>query len=80
MAKNSFTSSNSFRKTSRKISIFPEYHEDPVAGWKPELNESVLTPSGTGTVVEISKGLYLVDLEDQTAKVWERVTSLRRPL
>ncbi len=80
MVKNSFTSFNSFRKTSRKISIFPEYHEDPVAGWKPELNESVLTPNGTGIVVEISNGLYLVDLENQTAKVWERFTSLKRAL
>ena len=80
MVKKPFPSSSSFRKTTRKTSIFPEYHEVPIAGWNPKLNEKVRTPSGIGTVVEISKDLYLVDLENQIANVWERVTSLRRPL
>ena len=79
MVKTPFTSFNSFRKPTRKVSIFPEYHQVPIGVWRPELNERVRIPNGIGTVVEISKDMYLVDLENQLAKVWERLTSIRRP-
>ena len=40
--------------------------------WRPKLNERVQTPNGIGTVVEIWGDMYLVDLENQFANVWER--------
>jgi hypothetical protein len=69
----------SFRSSTRKISAFPEYHEKPVNVWRPKLNETVQIPNGLGTVVEISEDMYLIDLENQFANVWERLISIRRP-
>jgi hypothetical protein len=39
----------------------------------------VQIPNGVGTVVEISGDMYLIDLENQLAKVWERLTSIKLP-
>ncbi|MGA2226859.1 MAG: hypothetical protein ACLQBD_32100 [Syntrophobacteraceae bacterium] len=47
--------------------------------WRPKLNERVQIPNGVGTVMEISEDMYLIDLENQLANVWERLTSIRRP-
>jgi len=43
------------------------------------LNDRVQTPSGIGIVVEIVGDMYLIDLENQLAKVWERLTSIKLP-
>jgi hypothetical protein len=77
MLKNSFNSFNSFRSSTRKVSVFPNYHEQSVESWKPKLNERVQIPNGIGTVVKISENMYLVDLENQIANIWERLTSIR---
>ncbi len=79
MVKTPFYSFNSFRSSTRKISAFPKSHDRPVNVWRPKLNERVQIPNGVGTVVEISEDMYLVDLENQLANVWERLTSIRRP-
>lgn len=47
--------------------------------WRPKLNDRVLIPNGVGTVVEISGDMYLIDLENQLANVWERLTSIKLP-
>ena len=70
---------NSFRNSTRKVSAFPEYHEKPVNVWRPKLNETVQIPNGLGTVVRISKDMYLIDLDNQFANVWERLTSINAP-
>jgi hypothetical protein len=41
------------------------------------LNDQVQTPHGSGKVIEISNDLYLVALEGQIARVWERINSLK---
>ena len=79
MLKTPFDGFNSFRKPMRKVSAFPKYHETTVEVWKPKLNDRVQIPNGIGTVVEISEDMYLVDLENQLANVWERLTSIRLP-
>jgi hypothetical protein len=48
-----------------------------VEAWRPKLNEKVYTPSGVGIVVEVSGDMYLVDLDKQTAKIWERLSSIK---
>ncbi len=79
MLKTPFYSFNSFRGSTRKVSVFPKYHDRPVNVWRPKLDERVQIPNGVGTVVEISEDMYLVDLENQLANVWERLSSIRRP-
>ena len=79
MIKTPFYSFNSFRNSTRKVSAFPKYHDGPVNVWKPKLDERVQIPNGVGTVVEISEDMYLVDLENQLANVWERLSSIKRP-
>jgi hypothetical protein len=39
----------------------------------------VQIPNGVGTVVKISGDMYLVDLENQLANIWERLTSIKLP-
>ena len=63
----------------RKVSAFPNYHQAPIHVWKPQLNERVQVPNGIGVVVEIAEDMYLVDLDNQLAKVWERLVSIRIP-
>ncbi len=41
------------------------------------INDQVQTPHGSGKVIEISNDLYLVALEGQIARVWERISSLK---
>jgi hypothetical protein len=79
MAKPPFGVFNSFRKPVKKVSAFPQSTERSTHVWRPKLHDRVLTPSGVGTVVEISEDMYLVDLENQLAKIWERLTSIRLP-
>jgi hypothetical protein len=79
MLKSPFSGFGSSRRSMRKVSAFPDYHGAPTDVWKPKLNDRVQIPSGIGTVVEISDGMYLVDLENQLANVWERLTSIRLP-
>ncbi len=79
MAKTPFGGFNSFRKPSRKVSAFPKSREKSQEVWRPTLNDRVQIPNGIGTVVEISGDMYLIDLENQLAKVWERLTSIRLP-
>ena len=42
-----------------------------------KINDRVQTPHGSGKVIEISNDLYLVALEGQIARVWERISSLK---
>jgi hypothetical protein len=79
MLKTPFYSFNPFRGSTRKVSVFPKYHDRPVNVWKPKLDERVQIPNGVGTVVEISEDMYLIDLENQLANVWERLSSIKRP-
>ena len=57
----------------------PSRVRSSIDAWRPKLDERVQTPSGIGTVVEISESMYLVDLENQVAKVWERLSSIKLP-
>jgi len=51
----------------------------PCVVWKPKLHDKVLTPSGIGIVEKISGDMYLIDLENQVAQIWERLSSLKLP-
>jgi hypothetical protein len=42
-----------------------------------KINDQVQTPHGFGKVIEIADDLYLVALEGQIARVWERISSLK---
>ena len=42
-----------------------------------KVNDRVRTPHGNGTVVEISLDRYLIALDGQIARVWERLSSLK---
>ena len=78
MVKSSFGRFNSFRKTARLVSALPATAASkPAQVWRPKLHDRVLTPSGAGTVMQISGDLYLIDLEDQVANVWERLASVK---
>ena len=79
MLKTPFDGFKSFRKSIRKVSAFPKSHDPSIKAWRPVLNQRVQTPNGVGTVVEIAEDMYLVDLENQFANVWERLTSIRLP-
>ncbi|MGC8490475.1 MAG: hypothetical protein ACP5SH_01945 [Syntrophobacteraceae bacterium] len=68
----------SFRKQAKKVEAFPSVRATPVQGWRPKLGERVQTPNGVGTVVKVSGEIYLVDLDDQIANVWERLRSIKR--
>lgn len=57
----------------------PRAKGNPGAVWKPNLHDKVATPSGVGTVVEISGDMYLINLENQVAQIWERLSSLKLP-
>ncbi len=79
MAKTPFVGHNSFRKPVRKVGALPQSRGKSVQVWRPKLNERVQIPNGIGIVVEILGDMYLVDLENQPAQVWERLTSIRIP-
>ncbi len=68
----------SFRKQTKKVDAFPSSRAAPVRGWTPKLGDRVETPNGVGSVLEISGETYLIDLDDQIAKVWERLRSMKR--
>ncbi len=71
---------NSFRKSVRQVGALPRTtKKSTIEVWRPKLNERVQIPNGIGTVVEISGDMYLIDLENQLAKVWERLTSIKLP-
>lgn len=70
---------SSFRKPVKKVSAFPQTRSRVTQVWRPKISERVWTPSGMGTVVEISEDMYLIDLENQVANVWERLSSLKPP-
>ncbi|MCE5242711.1 MAG: hypothetical protein ABFD98_00915 [Syntrophobacteraceae bacterium] len=42
-----------------------------------KVNDRVSTPHGFGTVVEISGDRFLVALDGQIGRVWERLSSLK---
>jgi hypothetical protein len=79
MIKPSWSRSTSFRKPEKKVAEMPPTIRSSSDAWRPKINERVQTPSGIGTVVEISENMYLIDLENQVAKIWERLTSIKRP-
>lgn len=70
---------NSFRKNVRQVSALPATTKRSVKVWRPKLNDRVQIPNGVGTVVEISGDMFLIDLENQFANVWERLTSIKLP-
>ncbi len=77
MAKTPLGGFNSFRKSVRQVRALPQSREGSVKVWRPKLNDRVQIPNGIGVVVEISGDMYLVDLENQVARVWERLTSIK---
>jgi hypothetical protein len=81
MIKNIQRGFQSFRKPVKQVGAFPKStgKSSAVGVWRPRLNDRVQIPNGTGTVVEISGDMYLIDLENQVAKVWERLTSIKLP-
>lgn len=71
---------NSFRKPVRQVGTLPQTAaKRPVEVWRPKLNDKVWTPSGVGIVVEVSGDMYLIDLEKQIARIWERLSSIKPP-
>ena len=71
---------NSFRKSVRQVGALPRTtKKSSIEVWRPKLNDRVQIPNGVGIVVEISGDMYLIDLENQLAKVWERLTSIKLP-
>ncbi|MGO9535264.1 MAG: hypothetical protein ACLP3B_29345 [Syntrophobacteraceae bacterium] len=68
---------NSFRKPVRQVGALPRTTKSSIEVWRPKLNDRVQIPNGVGIVVEISGDMYLIDLENQLAKVWERLTSIK---
>ncbi len=79
MAKTPFGGFNSFRKPVRNERPLLQPRERSVGIWRPKLKDRVKTPNGIGIVVEISQDMYLIDLENQIAEVWERLTSITLP-
>lgn len=74
----SSTTFGSFRKPAKKVDAFPSSRKTPAQGWTPKLSDRVQTPNGVGIVLKISGEMYLVDLENQVASVWERLRSIKR--
>jgi hypothetical protein len=70
---------NSFRKPARQVGALPPSTKRSVQVWRPKLNDRVQIPNGVGTVVKISGDMYLIDLENQLANIWERLTSIKLP-
>lgn len=69
---------NSFRKPVRQVGSLPQAAAKlPVEVWRPKLNDKVWTPSGDGVVLEVSGDMYLIDLEKQVARIWERLSSIK---
>ncbi len=69
----------SFRKSVRHVGALPQTAKARSAEvWRPGLNDTVQTPSGTGIVVEVSGDMYLIDLDKQVARIWERLSSIKR--
>jgi hypothetical protein len=73
MRESRFSPSKRFQKISRP----PEPPRRMAAHFVVKINDQVQTPHGSGKVVEISDDLYLVALEGQVARVWERISSLK---
>ena len=48
-----------------------------VGGRVVKINDRVETAHGFGTVVEISGDRYLIALDEQLGRVWERLSSLK---
>ena len=69
----------SFRKPTRQVSALPSAPKRTVVVPRPKLNDRVQVPNGFGTVEEIDGDMYLIDLENQPAKIWERLTSIKFP-
>jgi hypothetical protein len=67
----------SFRRSTRKINPMPRTQEKRVELPRPQLNDRVQVPNGIGTVVEIENDMYLIDLENQPARLWERLSSIK---
>jgi len=63
----------------RQVAALPRTSKEHIEVWKPKLDDQVHTPNGPGTVVKITGDMYLIDLEHQIGKVWERGTSIKRP-
>jgi hypothetical protein len=70
---------NSFRKPARQVNALPPAAKRSIQVWRPKLNDRVQIPNGIGTVVKISGDMYLIDLENQFANIWERLTSIKLP-
>jgi len=68
----------SFRSPARKVAAYPPSHNIPVYVWTPGLGDRVQTPCGVGTVLKISGEMFLIDLENQVANLWERRSSIKR--
>ena len=63
----------------RSGKLTPEAPQPQVPREKPfKIGDRVRTSHGTGTVVEVDGEKYLVDLDGQEAKLWEKVWGLRK--
>ncbi len=69
----------SFRKAVKKVDSFPKPRERSTQVWRPKLHDRVQIPNGIGTVIEIEEDMFLIDLDNQLANVWERLSSIRLP-
>ncbi len=69
----------SFRKAVKKIDSLPKARGSSTQVWRPRLNDRVLIPNGIGVVIEIKEDMFLIDLENQLANVWERLSSIKPP-
>lgn len=77
MAKQPWGTFGFSRKPVRQVTSLPRTNKEYIEVWKPKLDERVQTPNGIGTVAKISGDMYLIDLEHQIARVWERLTSIK---
>ena len=77
MVKRSGGGFGSFRRPVKKVNSLPQARERSAQVWRPKLNQRVRIPNGVGTVVEISGDMFLIDLENQFANIWERLTSIK---
>ncbi len=77
MKKSPISGFNPFRKPASKTMAAPRIRSEIVELPKPKLGDRVEVPNGFGTVVQISGDMFLIDLENQTANLWERLRSIK---
>ncbi len=77
MKKSPVSGFNPFRKPTLKMNAAPRIRSEIVELPKPKIGDRVQVPNGFGTVVETSGDMFLIDLENQAANLWERLRSIK---